>query len=101
MCGCRFCVMIQDKWGKFEEEVGDVVPLVVQEISLEPEGWVENYTKEELRKVQLEDEIVGKILRWLQIGGEPRREELLLADPVVKYFWRFKENLSIRGGVLK
>ena len=60
-----------------------------------------NYTKDELRKVQLEDDIVGKVLRWLELGGEPQREELLLADPAVKYFWRFKENLAIRGGVLK
>ena len=63
-------------------------------------GWVENYTKEELRKVQLEDDIVGKVLRWLELGGEPQREELLLADADVN-FWRFKENLAIRGGVLK
>ena len=27
--------------------------------------------------------------------------QLLLPYPVVKYFWRFKENLAIRGGVLK
>ena len=27
MWGCRFCVRIQDKWGKFEEKVDDVVPL--------------------------------------------------------------------------
>ena len=33
--------------GKFEEEVDDVVPLVVREVSLEPGGWVENYTKDE------------------------------------------------------
>ena len=101
MGGCRFCVRMRDKWVKFGEEVDNVVPLVVQEISLEPGGWVENYTKEELRKVQLEDKIVGKVLRWLELGGEPHREELLLADPVVKYFWRFKENLVIRGGILK
>ena len=63
MWGCRFCVRIQDKWGKFEEEVDDVVPLAVPEVGLEPGGWVENYTKE---KVQLEDEIVGKVFRiWL------------------------------------
>ena len=99
--GCRFCVRMQDKWGKFEEEVDNVVPLVVREISLEPGGWVENYTKEELRKVQLEDKIVGKVLRWLELGGEPQWEELLLADPAVKYFWRSKENLVIRGGILK
>ena len=35
--GCRFCVRMQDKWGKFEE-VDDVVPLVVREVSLEPGG---------------------------------------------------------------
>ena len=44
---------------------------------------------------------MGKVLRWLELGGEPQREELFLADPVVKYFWRFKKNLAIRGGVLK
>ena len=60
---------------------------------------MEHYTKEELRKVQLDD-IVGNVLRWLEIGGELQRVELLLADPAVKYFWRFKENLAIRGGVL-
>ena len=100
MWGCRFCVRMQDKWGEFEEEVDDVVPLAVREVSLEPGGWVENYTKEESRKVQLEGAIVGKVLRWLELGGESQRE-LLLADPAVKYFWRFKENLAIIGRVLK
>ena len=94
--GCHFCVRMQDKWGKFEEEVDDVVTLAVWEISLELGGSVENYTKEELRKVQLEDEIVDKLLRWLE--GEHSRK-LLLVDPAVKYFWKFKENLAIRGGL--
>ena len=47
---------------------------------------MENYTEEELRKVQLEYDIMGKVLRWLELGGEPQREELLPADPAVKYF---------------
>ena len=42
MWGCRFCVRMQDKWGKNEEEVDDVVPLAVREVGLEPGGWVEN-----------------------------------------------------------
>ena len=63
MWGCRFCVRMQDKWGKFEEEVDDVLLLAVREVSLEPGGWVEKYTKDELSKVQLEDDIVGKVLR--------------------------------------
>ena len=63
--GCMFCVRMQDKWGKFEEQVDDVLPLAVLEVSLEPGGWVENYTKEELRKVQLEDDIVGNVLKTL------------------------------------
>ena len=64
---------MQDKWVKFEE-VDDVVPLAVQEVSLEPGGWGKNYTKEEFKKVQLEDDIVGKVFRWLVLGGEPQRE---------------------------
>ena len=97
--GARFCVRMQDKWGKLEKEVDDVVPLAVREISLELGGWVENYTKEVLRKVQLEDEIVGKVLRWLELGGEPQREELLLADPAVKYF-RSSRRIWLLEGVL-
>ena len=54
MWGCRFCVRMQ-KWGKLEKEVDDVVPLAVREVNLEPGGWVENYMKEELRKVHLKD----------------------------------------------
>ena len=38
---------------------------------------MENYTKDELRKVQLEDDIVGKVLRWLELGGEPQREVII------------------------
>ena len=85
MWECRFCARMQDKWGKLEEEVDDVVPLAVREISLKLGGLVENYTKA-LRKVQLEEETVGKVLRWLELGGEPQREELLLADPAVNIF---------------
>ena len=59
---------MQDKWGKFKEDVDDVVPLAVREISLEPGGWVENYTQAELRNVQLKDEIVVKVI----IGGSNR-----------------------------
>ena len=86
---------------KFEKGVDDVVPVAVREISLAPGGWVENYTKEELRKVQLEDEIMGKLLILLELGGESQRKKLFLADPSVKYNWRFKDNLGIRGGLLK
>ena len=39
------------------------------EVGLEPGGWVENYTKEELRNIQLEDDIVWKVLRWLELDG--------------------------------
>ena len=43
---------------------------------------------------------MGKVLRWIELVGEPQSEELLLVDPAVKYILRFKENLAIRGGVL-
>ena len=50
---------------------------------------MENYTKGVLRKVQLEDDIVGKVLSWLELGGESQLEEL--------YYWRV-QSLNIFGG---
>ena len=44
---------------------------------------MENYTKAELRKVQLEDEIVEKVLTWLGLGGS--------------YYWQI-QSLNIVGG---
>ena len=41
-----------------------------------------------VREAQLEDDIVGKVLRWLELGGEPQREEL---------YWRIQP-LNIFGG---
>ena len=40
------------------------------------------------------------MLRLLALGREPQWEELLLADPTVKYCWRFNKNLAIRRGYL-
>ena len=57
MWGCRLCVRIQDNWTKFEEVVDDVVLIAVRE-----GGWRIKLKK--LWKVQLENEIVGKVLRY-------------------------------------
>ena len=48
-------------------------------------------------KLQLEDDIVGKVWRWLELGGESQRKSLLLADAAVNYRWRFKEMFAISG----
>ena len=37
-------------------------------------------------KVRTDHNSLICLLRWLELGGEPQREELLLADPAVKYF---------------
>ena len=42
---CQLCVWLQDTCGKYEAEVDNVAPLAVEEISLEPGGWVNNYNK--------------------------------------------------------
>ena len=54
-----------------------------------PEGTIMGIGQdweEELRKVQLEDDIVGKVLRWLELGGEPQ-----------SYYWRI-QSLNIFEG---
>ena len=63
----------------FHDEVDDIVPLAVRQIShdesdIEPhedDTWVEKYTAQELRKMQLEDETTAQIIRWLEDDHNP------------------------------
>ena len=100
--GCKFCTRIQEKWGAFEEEVDDVVPLAIRavEVGGGEKGWVEGFTCEDLKRMQEEDQEIATILGWRKAGCEPDKGELMLSSPGVKYWWTFRDNLRIRNGVL-
>ena len=72
--GCKYCVRANEQWDRFHDEVDDIVPLAVRHISqdesdTEPNEdvtWVENYTTQDLRKMQLEEDTTAQIIRWLE-----------------------------------
>ena len=106
--GCKYCVRAIEQWDRFHEEVDDIVPLAVRHISqdesdTEPHEdvtWVEKYTTQDLRKMQLEDDTTAQIIRWLEDDHKPSQAELALASPAIKYFWLLRRQLIVLSGVV-
>ena len=54
------------------------------------DGWIHHRyrrdsvtTREEIAELQGTDAGVGLVKRWVEAGGEPQREELMLADVIL------------------
>ena len=95
-CGvCKYYVWVNEQWDMFHNEVDDIVPLAVQQISHDESDieahenvtWLEKYTAQDLRKMQLKDETTAQIIRWLEDDHKPSQADLALASPSLKYFW--------------
>ena len=86
----------------------DIVPFAVRHISqdesdTEPHEdvtWVEKYTTQDLRKMQLEDDTTAQIIRWLEDDHKPSHAELALASPAIKYVWFLRRQLIVLSGVV-
>ena len=106
--GCKYCVRANEQWDRVHEEVDDIVPLAVRHISqdesdTEPHEdvtWVEKYTTQDLRKMQLEDDTTAQIIRWLEDDHKQSQAELALASPAIKYFWLLRRQLIVLSGVV-
>ena len=106
--GCKYCVRANEQWDRFHEDVDDIVPLAVRHIAqdesdTEPHEdvtWVEKYTTQDLRKMQLEDDTTAQIIRWLEDDHKPSQAELALASPAIKYFWLLRRKLIVLSGVV-
>ena len=89
--------------GPFESDVDDIIPLSIRSASLaeplnpsdilSPEflgqeetdtNWLPQYSTEELRKAQLNDPDLAKILNWLESKETPPINELYLCSPTIK-----------------
>ena len=108
-CGdCKYCVRVNEQWDMFHDEVDDIVPLAVRHISqyesdTEPHEdvtWVEKYTTQDLRKMQIEDNTTAQIIRWLEDDHKPSQTELALASPPIKYFWLLRRQLIVLSGMV-
>ena len=106
--GCKYCVRANEQWDRFYDEVDDIVPLAVRHISqdesdTEPHEdvtWVEKYTTQDLRKMQLEDDTTAQIIRWLGNDHKPSQAELALTSPAIKYFLLLRRQLIVLSGVV-
>ena len=124
--GCHYCTRAHQEWGRFLEDVDDVVPLAVRTVELtreltgEPSILVDEtpvicsvrkvaveqtleldaYTKEDLRTAQLADPDLEPLLIWKDGGVEPDEEELALHSSVTKKLWVLRRQLCVTNGVL-
>ena len=94
-CGaCKYCVRVNEQWDRFHDEVDDIVPLAVRHIAQDESDtethenvtWVEKYTTQDLRKMQLEDDTTAQLIRWLEDDHKPSLIELALASPTFGCF---------------
>jgi len=111
--GCRFCKRAHEQWGRFHDEVDDIVPLAVTQVRTVQLGsrvgeqevadgtaWCQLIPKETIRGQQQGDPDIAAVMKWAQDGVDLTQAELARSGPSVKYFWLVREQLSLRDGVL-
>ena len=103
--GCKYCVRAHGQWDRFRKDVDDVVPLAVRSVAFcdnlrMDNTWVDQFSSEDLRDMQMKDETVGQLLRWIEADYTPSQADLALASPAVKYFWLLRRQLVLISGVV-
>ena len=62
---------------------------------------IESLSKEELRRTQLDDKDLGRVMGWLEEEKvKPSWQEITAYSPEVKALWGLWDNLKVREGVL-
>ncbi|CAG2257817.1 unnamed protein product [Mytilus edulis] len=98
----------QRTWGKFENDVDDVVPLAVRsiqhhpqdEISIQESNWMKGWSLEDIKKEQELDPDLKTLINWLHTGESPSEHELQLESPATKHWWNCKTQLKFVKGCL-
>lgn len=120
--GCRYCQRAHVQWGRFSEDVDDVVPLAnrsslsagpVLEVraamqvdeNFEPGGlracnWAVGNSPAEVRSLQEEDPDLCPIIKWLECNIELKQAELRLQSPVTRTLWLSRKKLQFIDRVL-
>ena len=94
---------VHQQWQRFEEDVDYVMPLTARALNPVIDNsaiTLEGYGASEIQKAQENDSDLGVIIQWLR-GGESTQGDLQLQSWAVKRLWRHKDQLSIRGNVLR
>ena len=61
---------------------------------------MEQYSKGELREMQLKDVDLSPVIGWLETSQDPSQAELQLQSPATRHYWRFRDWLHLKNGVL-
>ena len=121
--GCKYCTRIHSQWERFNEDVDDVIPLAVKSVSIckkeniekendtskvkietegsleEPGSWCSHYSNIKLKELQMQDQDLKHLIKWLT-EKEPSQHELFLSSPALKSLWLCRSQLDIIDGVL-
>jgi hypothetical protein len=63
-------------------------------------AWSQAYSNSELRKLQLDDDDVGVVLRWKETGYRPQGPVVCSASPEVRHYWNHWTSLEVTNGLL-
>ena len=100
--GCAYCKRAHRQWARFNDDVDDVVPLAVRNISVQDvsqaspgnhavSNWVENISCVQLREEQCKDSNVGIVLIWLENYHHPSIRELQLSSQETRSLWFLRD----------
>ena len=67
---------------------------------LSESNFMEQYSKGELREMQLKDVDLSPVIGWLENSQDPSQAELQLQSPATRHYWRFRDWLHLKNGVL-
>ena len=65
------------------------------------DAWLSQYTRTDLRKLQLDDPDLAHLLTWLELeDGKPTRDQVAVESPTVRNLWLQWDQLVLENGVL-
>ncbi len=115
--GCKYCKHLHQQWGRFEQDVDDMIPLAIRDIKVattnasssgedgdEPDegacNYMDAYSHTQLRDFQLKDTELRPITSWIEAGADLGEPELFLQSAAIKHMWSCKSQLKLIEGVL-
>ena len=63
------------------------------------DAWLSQYTRTDLRKLQLDDPDLAHLHTWLE-DGKPTRDQVTVESPTVRNLWLQLDQLVLDNGVL-
>ena len=91
--GCAYCTRAFNQWERFENDVDDVIPLAIRELTVvqgdqeESQADLElvSYSMLELTKLQEQDPDIQKVVGWVKAKIVPSQAELSLYSQAVTF----------------